>query len=153
MKILIVDDSVTIRAALRSLLEKMGHTVAEANDGAQALAAYRSDKPELVLIDVVMPVMDGYEAARRMRESSPEEWVPDGPLRAGCKRVGTHLAFLLWIPLLRMALSASAWLALRHLRRASRAALIRQLNGEDRRKPASSVNAHQMSTTLYSPSR
>jgi diguanylate cyclase (GGDEF)-like protein len=76
MKILIVDDSATIRAALRSLLEKMGHTVAEADDGAQALAAYRSDKPELVLIDVMMPVMDGYEAARRMRESSPEEWVP-----------------------------------------------------------------------------
>ena len=76
MRILIVDDSATIRAGLRSLLEKMGHAVAEADDGAQALAAYRSDKPELVLIDVMMPVMDGYEAARRMRETSPDEWVP-----------------------------------------------------------------------------
>lgn len=76
MKILIVDDSATIRAGLRNLLEKMGHTVAEADDGVQALAAYRSDKPELVLIDVMMPVMDGYEAARRMRKFSPEEWVP-----------------------------------------------------------------------------
>ena len=76
MKILIVDDSATIRVALRSLVEKMGHAVVEADDGVKALAAYRSDRPDPVLIDVMMPVMDGYEAARRMREFSPEEWVP-----------------------------------------------------------------------------
>jgi diguanylate cyclase (GGDEF)-like protein len=76
MKILVVDDSPTIRAALRSLLERMGHTVVEANDGGQALQMYRKDRPGLVLIDVVMPVMDGYEAARHMRETSAEEWVP-----------------------------------------------------------------------------
>ena len=76
MKILIVDDSATIRVALHRLVEKMGHAVVEADDGVKALAAYRSDRPDLVLIDVMMPVMDGYEAARRMREFSPEEWVP-----------------------------------------------------------------------------
>lgn len=77
MKILIVDDSPTIRAGLRTLLEKMGHSVVEAGDGAMALATYESDRPELVLIDAVMPVMDGYEAARRMRKSSnPDDWVP-----------------------------------------------------------------------------
>src|SRR5712691_10825644 len=37
---------------------------------------YLRDRPDLVLIDAVMPVMDGYEAARRMRKSSPDEWVP-----------------------------------------------------------------------------
>lgn len=77
MKILIVDDSPTIRSGLRTLLDKMGHSVIEAGDGAMALAAYKSDRPELVLIDAVMPVMDGYEAARRMRESGgPDDWVP-----------------------------------------------------------------------------
>ena len=77
MKILIVDDSPTIRSGLRTLLEKMGHSVIEATDGAMALAMYGSDRPNLVLIDAVMPVMDGYEAARRMRESSdPDDWVP-----------------------------------------------------------------------------
>ena len=76
MKILVVDDSPTIRAAMKGLLERMGHTVVEANDGEQALQMYRQDRPGLVLIDVVMPVMDGYEAARHMRETSAEEWVP-----------------------------------------------------------------------------
>ncbi len=76
MNILVVDDSPTIRAALRSLLERMGHTVVEADDGKEALQMYRQDRPGLVLIDVVMPVMDGYEAARHMRETSAEEWVP-----------------------------------------------------------------------------
>jgi diguanylate cyclase (GGDEF)-like protein len=76
MKILVVDDSPTIRAALKSLLERMGHTVVEANDGEQALQMYRQDRPGLVLIDVVMPVMDGYESARHMRETSADEWVP-----------------------------------------------------------------------------
>ena len=76
MKILVVDDSPTIRAALRSLLERMGHTVVEANDGGEALRMYRQDRPGLVLIDVVMPVMDGYESARHMRETKADEWVP-----------------------------------------------------------------------------
>ena len=76
MKILVVDDSPTIRAALKSLLERMGHTVVEADDGEQALQMYRQDRPGLVLIDVVMPVMDGYEAAQHMRETGADEWVP-----------------------------------------------------------------------------
>ncbi len=76
MKILVVDDSPTIRAALKGLLERMGHTVVEANDGEQALHLYRQDRPGLVLIDVVMPIMDGYESARHMRETKADEWVP-----------------------------------------------------------------------------
>lgn len=75
MKILIVDDSPTSRTGLRGLLERMGHSVIEAEDGDKALQLYRRDRPGLVLIDIVMPVMDGYEAARQMR-SGPDEWVP-----------------------------------------------------------------------------
>ena len=76
MKILIVDDSPTSRAALRSLLERMKHSVVEADDGKKGLEMYQQDRPGLVLIDVVMPVMDGYEAARRMRATGTDEWVP-----------------------------------------------------------------------------
>lgn len=76
MKVLIVDDSPTIRVALRGLVEKMGHSVMEAEDGRRALEIYRQDRPDVVLIDVVMPVMDGYDAAREMRQIRVDEWVP-----------------------------------------------------------------------------
>jgi diguanylate cyclase (GGDEF)-like protein len=76
MKVLIVDDSATVRVGLRGLVERMGHSVIEAEDGSEGLKSYAQDRPDLVLIDVVMPVMDGYDAARRMRQSRPDEWVP-----------------------------------------------------------------------------
>jgi diguanylate cyclase (GGDEF)-like protein len=76
MKVLIVDDSATVRVGLRGLVERMGHSVIEAEDGSEGLKSYAQDRPDLVLIDVVMPVMDGYDAARQMRQSRPDEWVP-----------------------------------------------------------------------------
>lgn len=76
MKILIADDSMTIRAGLSRLVEKMGHTVVQACDGSEAVELYERERPDLVLIDVMMPVMDGYEAARRMRVCRPDEWAP-----------------------------------------------------------------------------
>jgi diguanylate cyclase (GGDEF)-like protein len=76
MKILVVDDSSTIRAALALLVKKMGHEVLQAADGVEAVETYLREKPDLVLIDVVMPHCDGYEAARRMRAGNPEEWAP-----------------------------------------------------------------------------
>jgi diguanylate cyclase (GGDEF)-like protein len=76
MKILLVDDSATIRAATQKLLEKMGHAVVTAENGQQALDAYKSERPDLVLMDVTMPVIDGYAAARRIRSEYAQEWVP-----------------------------------------------------------------------------
>jgi diguanylate cyclase (GGDEF)-like protein len=76
MKILVVDDSATIRNATARMLEKMGHTAVEAEDGARALEAFERERPDLVLMDVAMPVMDGYTAAQQLRARRPEDWVP-----------------------------------------------------------------------------
>lgn len=76
MNILVVDDSATIRAGLRSQLEKMQHNVTEAENGELALKIWQQSRPDVVLIDVMMPVMDGYEAARRMRAVSQDNWMP-----------------------------------------------------------------------------
>src|SRR2546426_3047657 len=76
MKILIVDDSATIRAGLKGLVERMGHSATEAENWEGALQYYQRERPGLVLNDVMMPYMDGYDAARRMRDASPDEWVP-----------------------------------------------------------------------------
>jgi len=75
MKILLVDDTKTERLILASFLEKMGHSVVTAENGKQAVNLYHSDKPELVLLDVIMPEMDGHEAARQMRKDE-SLWVP-----------------------------------------------------------------------------
>lgn len=66
-RILVVEDHDDSREMLRALLEAAGHEVREAADGAAAVAAALAWRPDLVLLDVGLPVFDGYEAARRIR--------------------------------------------------------------------------------------
>jgi len=75
MKVLLVDDTKTERLILSSFLEKMGHTVVIAENGKLAVELYHTEKPDLVLLDVIMPEMDGHEAARLMRDDE-NIWVP-----------------------------------------------------------------------------
>jgi diguanylate cyclase (GGDEF)-like protein len=77
MRILIADDSRTSRAALGDQLRAMGHTVIEAHEGAQAIELFRADEPDLVVLDVDMPVMNGYETAQRLRALGGDHgWIP-----------------------------------------------------------------------------
>lgn len=64
---LVVDDSRVIRKVARRILEELGFAVAEAADGAEALAACRAEMPEAVLLDWQMPVMSGLEFLKRLR--------------------------------------------------------------------------------------
>ena len=75
-KILVVDDTQTNRVIVKGLLKKRGFDVLEAGDGLEALAVYQNEAPDLVLMDVMMPGIDGYETARRMRALPGENWVP-----------------------------------------------------------------------------
>ncbi len=65
-KILIADDHRANREALAALLETVGHYVLTAGDGNQALNLAREDRPGLIISDVLMPRMDGYELTRRL---------------------------------------------------------------------------------------
>jgi CheY-like chemotaxis protein len=67
--ILIVEDSEDTREALRLLLESLGHSVLEAADGRHGLALALHHRPEVVLIDLGLPELDGYEVARALRAS------------------------------------------------------------------------------------
>jgi two-component system, OmpR family, KDP operon response regulator KdpE len=69
--ILVVDDEPQIRRVLRATLSAEGYTIVEAREGREALEKLRSERPNLVLMDVNMPVMDGLEACREIRASSP----------------------------------------------------------------------------------
>jgi DNA-binding response OmpR family regulator len=66
--VLVVDDADNIRALVRKLLEKAGFEVAEASNGREALRVLYEIKPDLVLLDVSMPEMDGWQALERIRE-------------------------------------------------------------------------------------
>lgn len=66
-KILVVDDEAKIVRLVRSYLEQAGYAVVEANDGQTALIQARREKPDLVVLDLGLPVMDGLEVARILR--------------------------------------------------------------------------------------
>src|SRR4051794_19872678 len=68
-KILIADDDPHIREVLSFALGKAGMTIAEAGDGEAALAMVERDRPDLVVLDINMPRMDGLEVCRRLRAS------------------------------------------------------------------------------------
>ena len=69
-KILIADDEAEIRDVLRLYLEKDGYEVIEAADGMEALAVMKRDKPDLAVLDIMMPGVDGYRVLRNLRETS-----------------------------------------------------------------------------------
>jgi DNA-binding response OmpR family regulator len=67
-RVLVVDDDSDIRMLVRELLERSGHLVAEARDGREGLRALHSWRPDLVLLDVTMPVLDGWGTLERIRD-------------------------------------------------------------------------------------
>jgi two-component system OmpR family response regulator len=68
--ILVVDDDPKIRDVLRLYLEREGHRPTFAADGTEALSAARQQRPALVLLDVMLPGLDGFEVCRRLRDES-----------------------------------------------------------------------------------
>lgn len=74
--ILIVDDDITLRTALIRYLQNRGYFVQEADSGAQALALFEQNPPDVVVSDVIMPEMDGLEFCRRLRATRSGQLVP-----------------------------------------------------------------------------
>ena len=66
-RILIADDDPLLRALLVHRLSAEGHRVLTAGDGVEALEAIREQKPDLIVLDALMPVMDGFEVLRRLK--------------------------------------------------------------------------------------
>lgn len=74
--VLVVDDDQDIRDSLRALLEDEGYRVRTACDGAEAVAAMHEEPPCFVILDLMMPVMDGWEVAGRMHDEAELASIP-----------------------------------------------------------------------------
>ncbi|MBS0657204.1 MAG: response regulator [Verrucomicrobia bacterium] len=81
-KMLVVDDSAENREVLLQFLRGLGFTAESANDGAEGVAKWRAWQPDLVWMDLRMPVMDGYEACRRICDAAAEAGQPRPPVVA-----------------------------------------------------------------------
>jgi len=95
--VLIVEDNENNMYMMRFIIAKLGHAVLEARDGASGVALARDKKPDLILMDIQLPVMDGYTATRNIRADEALAGVPiiavtsyamvgdrDKALAAGC---------------------------------------------------------------------
>lgn len=76
MKILVADDSNTSLALIEASLKKLGHDVLPAKNGKQAIELFKSNRPDLVILDVMMDEMNGFDCASKIREIDKEDWIP-----------------------------------------------------------------------------
>lgn len=76
LKILIADDAPTDRLVLKKFIEVQGHQPLLAEDGLQAIAIYEKENPDIILLDAIMPRMDGFETAQHIRSHYPDRFVP-----------------------------------------------------------------------------
>ncbi|MES0874018.1 response regulator [Sinimarinibacterium thermocellulolyticum] len=75
-RVLIVDDSPTDVQNLRNLLQKAGHTVTEVSTGEEAVARVKAEKPDVVIMDVVMPGVNGFQATRMLAKDPATAHIP-----------------------------------------------------------------------------
>ena len=75
-KILLIDDSRLIAHVAKTILTKQGHEVVLAEDGMVGLEAAKSEQPDLILLDLIMPVMDGYQVCQKLKEEESTIEIP-----------------------------------------------------------------------------
>lgn len=76
LTVMVVDDTAVNRQILAAFLNKLNFRCVQAADGEEAVVQFERERPDIILMDVMMPGVNGYDATRRIREKSGERWVP-----------------------------------------------------------------------------
>jgi CheY-like chemotaxis protein len=84
MKVLIVEDFADTRELLKMIVRLQGCDTAEAADGAEGVAAAAREQPDLILMDLNLPILDGWEATRRIRAGAKTSHIPVVAISAQC---------------------------------------------------------------------
>jgi DNA-binding NtrC family response regulator len=71
-KILVIDDDALVRTTLEYLLRDAGYEIATAEDGVRGMAMFRSEQPDLVITDIIMPEQEGIQTINEMRKAKPD---------------------------------------------------------------------------------
>jgi two-component system, OmpR family, phosphate regulon response regulator PhoB len=91
--VLIADDDADILSLVRAVLERSGHEVISVGDGLQALASVTERKPDLAVLDISMPELDGLEVLRRLRADSATSELPVVLLSARAQEADVKLGY------------------------------------------------------------
>jgi CheY-like chemotaxis protein len=75
-KVLVCDDSITDLTHIKGIVEGAGLLAVTASSGAEALSRAKSEQPDLIFLDIIMPEMDGFEACRRLRDDPETKHIP-----------------------------------------------------------------------------
>ena len=75
-KVLVCDDSVTDLTNIKNIVEGAGYLTVAASSAAEALKRAKSESPDLIFLDIIMPEMDGYEACRKLRDDPATKDIP-----------------------------------------------------------------------------
>ena len=90
--VLVIDDDPSVRSALRRILKLQSHRVVEAENGSEGLQKYQRVQPELVILDVMMPVKDGFDTIQELLASCPWARVVaitgNQPFLEACRELG-----------------------------------------------------------------
>ena len=92
--ILVADDDEDILALVKAVLERSGHEVVAVADGAEALATVRTRKPDLAVLDITMPQIDGLEVLRRLRADAETAALPVVLLSAQAQEADIERGFV-----------------------------------------------------------
>jgi DNA-binding response OmpR family regulator len=92
-RVLVADDDEDILALVTAVLERSGHDVIAVQDGAQALACVEADNPDLLVLDISMPELDGLEVLRRVRAADATRELPVVLLSAQAQEADVALGY------------------------------------------------------------